>query len=135
MNHTICTEGHRRQAAIFDPFTGEGRWVCEFCGRDCTEDHPAVPALPPAAVEQAQTEPARFTIGQVCNARSSCDWDTIFTWTVVARTAKFVTFRDEFGEDRRVRVKEDRDGEWAMPQGRFSMAPVVHASNPTEVPW
>jgi hypothetical protein len=99
---------HAKQVLIPNP-DGGTVWVCEGCFAICA------------------IEPARFEVGQRCSARSACDWDMVFRWTVVARTAKFVTFEDERGERKRVGIKVDSDGEWAMPQGVFSMAPVVRA--------
>lgn len=113
-----------RQDAITDPFTGDARWICRDCGDDhtgranchCGQDHTA-----------SAEGSARFQVGGTYTARSSCDYDTIFEWTVVRRTAKFITVTDRFGETNRVGVKMDERGEWAMPFGRYSMAPVIHA--------
>ena len=75
------------------------------------------------------TTGARFEVGQTVTARSACDSDCIFEWTVSARSARFVTFTDGTGRSSRVGVKVDTftGAEWAMPQGSFSMAPVVRA--------
>jgi len=75
----------------------------------------------------ATTTSARFHVGQTVTARSACDSNAVFTWTVSARSARFVTFTDDTGRTARVGVKVDAGGEWAMPQGTFSMAPVVRA--------
>ena len=45
-----------------------------------------------------------FIIGETYGCRSACDWDTMFTWEVVARTAKFITVRERGERDRRVKV-------------------------------
>jgi hypothetical protein len=42
----------------------------------------------------------QFVIGQTYSARSICDYDTIYSFTIVARTAKMITFR-QYGETRR----------------------------------
>jgi len=71
-----------------------------------------------------------FTPGQTVSARSACDSDVVWTFEVVSRTAKFVTLRDLTTSDTmRVGVKTDSfdGGEWALPFGSFSMAPVVRA--------
>lgn len=75
------------------------------------------------------TTGARFKVGQTVTARSACDSECVFVWTVTARSARFVTFTDDTGRDARVGVKVDAHtgAEWAMPQGSFSMAPVVRA--------
>lgn len=74
-----------------------------------------------------------FETGQTYEARSMCDWDCIFRFEVISRTAKFVVFEMDRGDMYRVGVKVDEQGEWAMPFGRYSMAPVIRAatSNPS----
>jgi hypothetical protein len=74
------------------------------------------------------TAPNTFQVGETVTARSACDSDCVFEWTVTRRSARFVTFTDRTGRAARVGVHTDQDGaEWAMPQGTFSMAPVVRA--------
>ena len=78
------------------------------------------------------TATATFTVGATYSARSICDGETVWLFTVVARTAKFVTLlRDNGadGETLRVGVKTDDQGEWALPFGRYSMAPVLRATS------
>ena len=72
---------------------------------------------------------AVFQIGETYYARSIGDSDCVFTWTVTARTARFVTFT-VFGEERRVGVSTENpyvEGEVAYPLGRYSMAPMARA--------
>lgn len=69
----------------------------------------------------------KFKVGSTYEARSNADWDTIFRWTVTKRTAKFVTLEDHFGEVNRVGVREDERGEFTLPYGTYSMAPVIRA--------
>ena len=72
----------------------------------------------------------RFRIGDRVGARSACDHNTVFSFTVIKRTAKFVTLRRDNGADGeilRVGVKTDERGEWCMPFGSYSMAPVLRA--------
>ncbi len=73
------------------------------------------------------TTPATFKVGQTVATRSACDHDMVLSWTVVSRSAKFVTLREAGCKPVRVAVHMGTDGEWAMPWGRFSMAPVVRA--------
>ena len=68
-----------------------------------------------------------FEIGKTYTARSACDHDCIFSYEVVARTAKTVTLRDKFGEIRRRGIRVSFDSEICFPQGSFSMAPVLSA--------
>lgn len=68
---------------------------------------------------------ATFTPGDECSARSLGDHDCIFRFTVVSRTAKFVTLRESDGRERRVGVKTDGRGEYCYPFGRYSLAPLL----------
>lgn len=70
---------------------------------------------------------ATFQIGQTVTARSACDWDCVWSFEVIARTAKFVTLKDDHGKTYRVGVKVWQDEEYALPFGNYSMAPSVHA--------
>ena len=67
-----------------------------------------------------------FTIGETVATRSIGDYDCIFRFTVVARTAKFVTLDDGHGTYR-VGVKVYNGAEYAQPFGSYSMAPIVTA--------
>jgi hypothetical protein len=68
----------------------------------------------------------KFTIGEEVAARSACDYDCIFRFTVISRTAKFVTL-NYYGEPKRVGIKV-RDGrEYCYPLGNYSMACSVSA--------
>ena len=71
----------------------------------------------------------KFQVGQEVATRSFCDYDCIFRFTVLSRTAKFVTM-DYYGEPKRVGIKIDRDGvEYCMPLGNYSMSAVVWANS------
>ena len=72
--------------------------------------------------------PATFAVGTTYSARSACDHNTVWTFTVAKRSAKFITFTD----GKRVGVKIDKwDGhEHAAPLGSYSMAPVIRANRP-----
>lgn len=59
--------------------------------------------------------------------------DYVWTFTVIDRTAKFLTLEDEDGKTRRVGVRVSGDREVAMPLGRYSMAPVLAADSLVEV--
>lgn len=83
-----------------------------------------------APKENTMTTGPKFTVGTAYNTGSH---DYCWTFTVVARTAKFVTLR-QWGtnDERRVGVKVDRDGgEWALPLGSYSMAPIIRADRVT----
>lgn len=68
----------------------------------------------------------RFTVGESLSTRSLGDWDCIFRFTVVSRTAKFVTLR-YYDKDLRVGIKESEGVEYCYPFGRHSMAPTLNA--------
>jgi hypothetical protein len=70
-----------------------------------------------------------FEVGETYSARSAVDADTVFQFTVTARTAKFVTVEHD-GRSSRVGVLDGPDGEWAKPLGTYSMCPVIRASRP-----
>jgi hypothetical protein len=86
------------------------------------------------AAAQAPTEKpfARFEVGKEYFARSLCDHDCIYRFTVVSRTAKQVTLRSKNETKTIVRgVKEMRTDysncETCMPHGNYSMAACLHA--------
>jgi hypothetical protein len=65
-----------------------------------------------------------FQIGQTYTTRSICDHNATFSITVKARTPAFI--RTETGKFLRIKLV---DGiETVMPEGRYSMAPVIKAA-------
>lgn len=69
-----------------------------------------------------------FQIGQTYKTRSMCDWDCVFSFTVVARTKQFITVDDGY-ETKRVKVWIGSEGdEWAAPYGKYSMSPCIQSS-------
>lgn len=80
-------------------------------------------------------KPTTFEIGETYYCQSACNSDTIFEWTVIGRTVKTITVLDDSGDTKRRGVKVDDDGiEWAMPDGSYSMAPVIRADRRYEPP-
>jgi hypothetical protein len=73
-----------------------------------------------------------FQIGQSYSARSACDSDCIYTWTVTKRTAKFITVETKYNEVARVGVRVWDGVERAEPFGRYSFSPVIVADRPDE---
>jgi hypothetical protein len=70
-----------------------------------------------------------FQVGATYSCRSLCDYDCIWTFEVIKRTAKFVTLRQvNSGEIMRVGVKTWNGDEVALPFGSYSMAPSIRAS-------
>ena len=73
------------------------------------------------------TETHTFQTGATYVANWATDHTLRTLLTVVKRTPKFITLEDSDGKTMRVGVKVDEQGEWALPFGTFSMAPVVRA--------
>ncbi len=73
------------------------------------------------------TPPPTFAVGWTYSTRSIIDHEHVTSYAVVARTAKFITIRHDDGHTSRVGVKTGDRGEWALPEGSYSMAPVIHA--------
>lgn len=72
------------------------------------------------------TATAQFEVGKTYACRSICDSDCIFTYRVIARTAKRVTL-ESHGE-KMVRGIGMIDGaECCRPEGSYSMCPVIRA--------
>ena len=69
----------------------------------------------------------KFEIGKTYSTRSACDHDCVFSFTVVARTAKRLTLRDGRGNEFARGVSEWEGAETCLPLGRYSMAPVISA--------
>lgn len=67
-----------------------------------------------------------FTANQELSARSICDNNCIFRATVVKRTAKTITIKDDQGE-RRCKIHNYGDGEFIFPFGQYSMAAIFRA--------
>jgi hypothetical protein len=66
----------------------------------------------------------KFEAGKTYYTRSACDYDCIFSNTIVSRTDKTVTLDN----GKRCGVKVTGDGvEMIYPKGRYSMAPVYMA--------
>jgi hypothetical protein len=66
----------------------------------------------------------KFEIGKTYSCRSICNYDCIFSIVVTDRSKCFVS--TACGKRLKVTV---RDGEeTVMPQGRYSMAPVISAA-------
>lgn len=69
----------------------------------------------------------KFEVGKTYQVRSLCDWDCIFSFVVVGRTAKFVTLDCGHGEVKRVGVRIWNGAETARPFGTYSMCATISA--------
>lgn len=68
-----------------------------------------------------------FQVGKTYTTRSICDYDCVFYFKVLSRTAKFVTLEDAHGRVRRVGVSMWDGSESCSPHGRYSMSAVLSA--------
>jgi len=80
-------------------------------------------------IQVAQVKPVgkKFEIGKTYSTRSLCNYDCIFSFKIISRTAKRITFNYHGKlETRGIRV--DADGvERCLPFGSYSMAAVISA--------
>lgn len=76
------------------------------------------------------TATAQFTVGRTYQCRAFSDYDTVYSFTVLSRTARFVTLEDAFGDVRRVGVYVSHGAERALPHGRYANAAVISADRP-----
>jgi hypothetical protein len=75
------------------------------------------------------TTTTTFQIGETYTTGAA---DYVWEFTVTARTAKFLTLLDKYGDTSRVGCSiSPYDGiEKALPLGRYSLAPVISADRP-----
>ena len=76
--------------------------------------------------------PSTFKVGRKYFCRSLCDYDCVWVYEVIRRTAKTVTLRGERGEviSRKVGYSIIDKSEMVYPDGRYSMAPILSADKP-----
>lgn len=71
----------------------------------------------------------KFEVGKTYSTRSACNYDCIFSWEVVARTAKQLTLKKSSSDKTFKRGIYIYEGiEHCRPQGTFSMCPVISAA-------
>ena len=68
----------------------------------------------------------KFKQGQELSSRSLCDYNCIYTSTVLKRTDKTITI-DIRGDSKRCKVHEYEGVEFIYPLGKYSMCPVFKA--------
>lgn len=68
----------------------------------------------------------QFQIGRTYSTRSAFDYDSIFSFQVIARTAKTVTISSHWGEKIR-KIRTINNVEHINPLGQYSMCPVIRA--------
>jgi hypothetical protein len=67
-----------------------------------------------------------FEVGKTYSTRSICNSDCIFSFTILGRTAKTITFKS-MGAIKTKGIKIHEAVETCMPQGRHSIAPMIRA--------
>ncbi len=81
----------------------------------------------PIVAAPAAPTVARFKAGVTYTDRSACDYECIFEFPVVRRTAKSIWIKDRHtGDIKRVKLQHDHDGnDFAYPSDRYSMCSVI----------
>lgn len=73
----------------------------------------------------------QFEIGKKYSMRSVCNYDCVWTYTVIGRTACTVTLKDKHGKNLTCRINKKlttwNNAETVYPLGRYSMAPMLSA--------
>ena len=73
----------------------------------------------------------RFEIGKVYECRSICDYDCVWTYTVIARTESTITIKDNHtGKTQKNRIlgfSKQMGAETVYPLGKYSMCPSLSA--------
>jgi len=69
----------------------------------------------------------RFEIGKTYETRSSCDYECIYSFEIVRRTAKQITFK-YLGKEKTKGVREYEGVELCSPFGHYSMSPTIWAN-------
>ena len=70
---------------------------------------------------------AIFETGKTYTTKSAGDYGCIFTYTIVRRTAKRITLRDEAGGLTTRGIYIYDNSECCKPEGSYSIAPVIRA--------
>lgn len=69
-----------------------------------------------------------FLVGASYSTRSICDYDCIFSITILSRTDKTVTVAKSHGKVKRCKITTWEDGiETIKPWGSYSMCPIITA--------
>ena len=78
------------------------------------------------------TTTKQFKVGKSYSMRSACDYNCVWTYKVVKRTACTVILKDEYGKKITCRINkkltEFSKAECVLPLGSFSMNPILRAN-------
>jgi hypothetical protein len=78
------------------------------------------------AERASATATKKFEVGKIYHDRSSCDWDTIYSFEIIARTDKQLTIKEHDKTYRRGIYVYD-GVECCKPHGTYSMCAVISA--------
>lgn len=70
----------------------------------------------------------QFQIGSTYTCRSACDYNCVFSFKVVSRSAQFVQLQGFDNRLRRRKVRVVDGAEQCDPLGVYSMSPVIRAA-------
>lgn len=79
-----------------------------------------------AAERKAEVAIVKFEVGKTYYDRSSCDWDTIYSFEIMSRTARQLTIRER-GETYKRGIYVYNGVEYCKPHGTYSMCSVIRA--------
>lgn len=68
-----------------------------------------------------------FEVGKEYIMHSPCDWDCLWKYEVINRTAKTITLQDEYGKIKKCRTSIFMGVESCKPLGSYSMSPILSA--------
>lgn len=69
----------------------------------------------------------KFEVGKTYTCRAACNYDTVYSYKVTKRTAKTITIVEHGEKPKRVKIFTNDEGEYALPNGRYSMCPIIRA--------
>jgi hypothetical protein len=69
----------------------------------------------------------QFEVGKTYSTRSMCDWDTVFSFEVLARTPKTMTLKMHGEKVQKRGIYVYDDVERCCPKGQYSMCPIIRA--------
>ena len=75
----------------------------------------------------------KFEVGKCYYTRSICDYDCVFIYKIIKRTEKNVYLQEEDTSEgtkkRKIYIDERSGIEFCLPDGSYSMCPVIDAND------
>jgi hypothetical protein len=72
----------------------------------------------------------QFQVGRTYSIRSICDYECVYSFTILSRTAKTISVSVRGAIVRRKVGIDEKGIEYFMPYGSYSLAPCVGADDP-----